>query len=203
VNTYRARFLALLLLDVVSRHANAWITGDEMTCPAVASYKNDEYAFQLKIPGQLRGCPDSPVGISDHGVLIRLSSKSSVDAFASYNVLTFQTVEEAVDWEIDNLTKASASDSFVLQSRTSATLGSLKAERIVADFRDPSTGVAKRADVTVALRSAKDKSGLGLYWLSYMVSMVAPAQEYPSRRQVLDAILGSWETLPIEQPNSH
>ena len=57
--------------------------------------------------------------------------------------------------------------------------------------------------MTVALRSAKDKSGLGLYWLSYMVSMVAPAQEYPSRRQVLDAILGSWETLPIEQPNSH
>jgi hypothetical protein len=203
VITHKALVLVLLLLGVPSLHANAWITGDEMTCPLVAHYKNDEYAFQLKIPRQLRGCPDSPVGMSDHGVLIRLSSESSVDAFASYNVLTFQTVEEAVDWEIANLTKASAAKSFVLRTRTSGMLGSLKAERIVANFRDSSTGVAKRADVTVALRSANNQSGLGQYWLSYMVSMVAPAEEYPSRRKVLDAILGSWETLPIEQPNSH
>jgi hypothetical protein len=203
VITHKTLVLVLLLLGGASQHANAWITGDETTCPAVARYKNDEYAFQIKIPGQLRGCPDSPVGMSDHGVLIRLSSASSVDAFASYNVLTFQTVEEAVDWEIENLTKASASKSFVLRSRTSGTLGSLKAERIVADFRDSSTGVAKRADVTVALRSANNQSGLGQYWLSYMVSMVTPAEEYPSRRKALEAILGSWETLPIEQPNSH
>jgi hypothetical protein len=88
--TRNALGFTLLLLVIASQHAHTWTTGDEITCPAVPSYKNNEYAFEFKNPTHLRGCPDSPVGMSDHGVLIRLSSGSSADAFASYNVLTFQ-----------------------------------------------------------------------------------------------------------------
>src|SRR5450631_3531198 len=110
--------LGVVALGVLPVSASAWVVGDEATCPAVGRYINSEYAFEVTIPRDLRGCPDSPVGMSDHGVLIRLSNDSSIDIFESYNALTFQTIDEAADWEINMLAKRSALDSFVLRSRT-------------------------------------------------------------------------------------
>jgi hypothetical protein len=134
-------------------------------------------------------------------VLIRIGTDSSINVFASYNALSFETIEEAANWEVENLTKRSAPASLRLRSRTHRALGTLEAVRIVAEYRDVNTNADQTADITVALRSVKGHEGLGKYWISYVVSPAAPVNDYPARRQVLDVILSSWATRPVAQYN--
>jgi hypothetical protein len=188
---HTARFspiCALVMLALIPAWALAWKSGDETTCPVTGRYSNAEYLFSVTLPGNLKGCPDSPVGMSDHGVLVRIGTDSSIDVFASYNALFFE-----------NLTKASAPGSFQLRSRTRQTLGGLKAIRIVANYRKADTNADEAADITVALRAVKGQESLGKYWISYVVSLASPAHDFPSQRQLLDRILKSWATRPPAQ----
>jgi hypothetical protein len=199
---HTARFApicALVMLALLPAWAFAWKSGDETTCPVTGRYSNAEYLFSVTLPGNLKGCPDSPVGMSDHGVLVRIGTDSSIDVFASYNALFFESIDAAADWEVENLTKASAPGSFQLRSRTRQTLGGLRAIRIVANYRKADTNADEAADITVALRAVKGQESLGKYWISYVVSLASPAHDFPSQRQLLDRILKSWATRPPAQ----
>jgi hypothetical protein len=197
----RRSLLALALTWALPGHA--WEEGDQETCPARGRYVN-AYGFSVTLPDGLKGCPNSPVGMSDHGVEIPLDPQRQrvIDVFASYNVLLHETVAEAVTDDLDSFRENAELTAVKLVSRTSFRLGGLAAERLVLRYRVKATGMEMISDSSSALRSVIKASAEPSH--AYRVSLTTPANRYAADRLVLEQILASWrQSATDDDPLRH
>ena len=101
--------------------------------------------FEVRIPEGLIGCPNSPIGMTDHGVVIPLlehSPQGELEVYAAYNALFFRNPAEAVGSDIDWLRQEEAqSGSVAVVSRRGTRLGPLKAIRTVVRYRTKTDGI--------------------------------------------------------------
>jgi len=187
--------LAQILIAVACTSAVAWEKGDETKCPQRGTYQNG-YGFRVAIPMGLRGCPNSPVGMTDHGVAIPLDSlgNRSIDVFGAYNAALFGSIREATDSSLDYLRNNTKYEHITVIRRIRTRLGGLEAERTIIGYRMRDSGVEMTSDSTEALRCV----GKCQYGPShtYAVTLTSPAATYPTDRKLLESLLQSWKKQP-------
>lgn len=185
------------LLLAVAVPARAWVPGDQRTCPARGSYKDSDYGFEITVPVGLHGCPNSPVGMSDHGVMIPVAKGGgAIEAYAAYNVLFWQTPNEAADGIIKWAAMGAVPGSVTVRSRVRGVLGGLPAIRLVVQYERARDHLLWTEDATVALRATKSQATSGAPDLLYIVDLDTPATEYRAERAPLEAVLHSWKQQP-------
>jgi hypothetical protein len=183
---------ALLFADT---HSRAWDQDDEGKCPASGVYENRFHGFQVTIPDGLKGCPDSPVGFTDHGVLIAidLPSGRAIDCFAAYNAPMYENARAAADADLDYLRGSAAPGSVNVVSRRQTRLGTLPAERLVVRYKGATDGVERVQDSIHALRpSPKGQDTLSR---EYTVSLDGRTEAYRNDVSILERVLKSWKLL--------
>jgi hypothetical protein len=181
----RGFVLLIALLPLVTAAAADWQPGDEHKCPAAGLYGNP-YGFSVEISRGLKGCPNSPVGMSDHGVAFRLPppSRGVVEAYGGYNAALYQDASEAADSMVDYL--KTQHKEVKLRSRVEVHLDNLDAVRQIVDYVHD--GVAMVMDQTQATR--KGDRGIGY---DYAVSLTTTAAAYSEDKKVLETVLKSWK----------
>ena len=178
----RACLIALLLL--LAATAKGWEPGDEQKCPAAGPYSNT-YGFSIKIPLGLKGCPNSPVGLSDHGVAFEVGPPSHgvIEAYGGYNIL-YEDASEAADSMLNYL--KTHEKEVKLRSRGETHLDKLDAIRQITNYvRD---GVAMVRDETDAVSKEEGAEGY-----DYAVSLTTTAAAYSKEVKMLETVLKSWK----------
>jgi hypothetical protein len=165
--------------------ALGWEPGDETKCPAAGEY-NNMYGFSIHIPLGLRGCPNSPVGMSDHGVSFGLAppSHGAIDVYGGYNGPLYQDASESAESTFSYL--KGREEEVKLRSRVETHLGRLHAIRQVIEFRRG--GVIMIEDDTEALTGGSN--GIDF---DYAVTLTTRSADYPTDLKVLKAVLASWK----------
>lgn len=185
--------LAALAAMWLPSETRQWTARDQGQCRATGTYRNAYYGFQLRIPSGLRGCPNSPIGMTDHGVLIPISPSAGrvVEAYAGYNSALSADLEEAAAAHIESLraTRAEPASPAVVR-RAPGRLGSLEAVRIVIVYKDKITGTDRVKDTTLALRSVNKSVEAPSH--EYQVSLRTDQKNYERDRPVLENVLRTW-----------
>jgi len=191
----RTAFLAFAMAWAVP--GQAWEDGDEEKCPLRGHYVN-YYGFTVTLPDGLKGCPNSPVGMSDHGVEIPLDPQRQrvIDVFAAYNATLDETVADSIARTIDSFREDKAVTGLRVISRSASRLGGLRAQRLVLRYRLKETGVEMVFDSSDALRSVIKPFSEPSH--SYRVSLITPAKFYKADRRVLEQVLASWHQSATE-----
>jgi hypothetical protein len=175
--------------------ANAWNEGDQNICPGRDLYDNSYYGFEVRIPKGLKGCPNSPVGMPDHGVQFRTSRGGTLDAFASFNALFHKNANDSADFELEVIQGEAIAGSVQMVSRQHTKLGGLDAVRLIAHYRRKTDQRAAVWDVTVAVRGEKGCQSSGSCPLEYAVLLSSDEAAYSADRIVLREVLMSWKAI--------
>ena len=170
----------------------AWEPGDERRCPARGAYANG-YGFRITLPPGLHGCPNSPVGMSDHGVAIPLDAARTrvIEAYAGYNATPYRNVHRAVSATLAFMGEYAECRPWVLLSRRRTRLGGLAAERVVLRCGPRGSGTALIHASTEALRRVTAGAAPSH---TYSVSLSTTAEHYSEDRALLRQVLASWQT---------
>jgi len=192
----RVRLLAFLLAVSLPTTALAWQDGDESKCPARGTYRNADYRFRVRIPVGLSGCPNSPVGMSDHGVYVPLAGKGvprSIEAFGAYETFDHATPTAAAVQGVESAREDAAPGTFMAESPRTGRLSGLASARVVVRYTDRETGRAVVRDDTYVLRPAGP--GKGGIARAYIVSLVTTPEDYEADRAVFEKVLASWKVF--------
>lgn len=190
------RLIAFLVTVSLPATALAWQDGDEAKCPARGTYRNADYRFRVRIPAGLSGCPNSPVGMSDHGVYVPIAGKGvprSIEAFAAWETFGHATPVAAAEQAIEAAREDAASGTFTASAPRAGRLSGLASARVVLRYTDAESGRAVVRDDTYVLRPAapgKDASAR-----AYILSLVTTPEDYDADRAVLDRVLASWKVF--------
>jgi len=103
----------------------------------------------------LKGCPDSPVGMSDHGVEFRAGPSGLLDVFGSFNALFHKNADEAADFEFLAIQGQAVARSIKVVSRRYIKLGGLDAVRLVIHYQRKADERAAVWDASVTIRGEK------------------------------------------------
>jgi len=174
-----------------------WTQEDEGQCRATGLFVNSWYGFSVPIPPGLHGCPNSPIEMSDHGVIIPLSQKledGHIECYAAYNVLFYKNAAESAKVDSDNLAERAAAHSILVMRRTKTHLGDLPAVRTVTRYVDKKSGVSMTRDLTTAVRHVTPSDPLPSH--EYSVVMAVPTAQYARDVSILHLILAKWATGP-------
>ena len=175
-----------------------WKKGDENKCPASGPYINSWYGFQIEIPTGMTGCPNSPVFMSDHGVLIPLVPAKTrwIECYAGYNGPLYSTVEEAVDSTIDWLKENARPESLEIKSRLYLLLDGIKAERVLIQYTDKESGVVIIKDTIELLRSIIKENAAPSH--QYSLSLFTTPDHYASDHVLFEQVIKSWRKAKSE-----
>lgn len=188
---------AFLLALFVATPGWAWEPGDEVKCPARGSYVNP-YGFSVEIPRGLNGCPNSPVEMSDHGVIIPLDAtgQGTVEVYAGYNALLHETVRDAIDTAIETTRNDAKPGSVAILSRSRTRLGGLKAERVVLRYKIKGSEAEVIRDSTEALRAVIKPDSEPSH--HYSLTLSTTPNRYEADRAILDRVRKSWRRTATE-----
>jgi hypothetical protein len=189
-----ATFLVLFVWSFASiARVDAWRPGDENLCPATGTYVNDYYGFQVRIPAGLKGCPNSPVGLSDHGVAIPLDEHGSIECFAGYNGPLYHKINDAFHGTLDSIRDQAVDRSVAIVLRRHTKLDGLWADRVVVRYIDKVSNVEMVEDSIIAMRSINKELPVPSHL--YIISLVTTARLYPQDRDTLENLLVSWKEI--------
>jgi len=181
---------------LVALPATAWEEGDAQKCPATGLYTNSYYGFRVRIPDGLRGCPNSPVWLSDHGVFIPLDGpRRSLEAYAGYNAVLFESPDLAATNSLEWVEDRAVKGSVVVDLRSAVTVSGLKGVRLVVRYVDRESQVPMIQDKVHLLRSIT--TGVSVPSHEYCVSLVTTAESYSTDRKLLEELLSSWQATKI------
>lgn len=184
-----------LLLMTMTSTAGSWESGDEDRCPLHGVYVNG-YGFSVILPPGLKGCPNSPVGMSDHGTFIPLDKKKqrSIEAYAGYNAVPYATVEEAVAASINFMREDQELSAVTLVSKTDTSLGGLPAQRFVLryQFKGNSKATEMVRESVETLRSVLKPASEPSH--AYSLSLTTDGKHYAEDRAIFERMLASWKT---------
>jgi len=174
--------------------SDQWANED---CIAVGRYVNHWYGFVIQIPRGLHGCPNSPIGMSDHGTWIPLRSSMDrgIECYAAYNAMFHQTVDDAMEDDLGWITTDIAVPGSVQVIRRSRSkLGTLPAARVVLVYLSRKSGTAVVEDRTSALRSINRKYEAPSH--EYSVTLHSTPAAYGQDLSILEEVLRTWHIGP-------
>lgn len=164
-------------------------------------YVNHVFGFSIKIPANLTTDTFPHPAIQQHGVTINLSGSSEDDessavitAEANYNALMWESLDEAVNQEIEWISKDVTE--FVVLRRESASLGKLPATLITIRYKERGSGGIFIKDKVTALRTVKGQDG---FYVVYTVQLITPELRYEEDKQVFTQIVQSWKARRLTE----
>lgn len=190
---------AFLAAFVLTPGAAAWDAGDETACPVAGAYRNQAYGFKVELPAGARGCPNSPIGLSDHGVAIALAWPPDdrwIECFAAYNATDEPTLKAFVDDDLARRKEIAGAADVEVTSRARFVLDGLEAERVVLNY-DDKTGKRVAEEAVYVLRPAADPENGPSY--EYEIRLTAPPDRFASGRAAFEQVLASWRWIAPER----
>jgi hypothetical protein len=178
-----------------------WTQEDQSQCRATGLFVNHWYGFSVPIPEGLHGCPNSPVEMSDHGVIIPFLENEKdryIECWAAYNSMFYKTAAEPAAADAQAVSERAVATSLVVVRKAKAHLGDLPAVRTLTRYIDKRTGVKMVRDVTLALRRMTKTDPLPSH--EYSVIMVVPAAQYAHDAKILDKLLAKWAATKAAMP---
>jgi len=181
------------LLAITSVTAQA----DEMQtdCRMRGMYSNDFFGFSVVIPLDHVACPNSPMGMPEHGLVVELSPdwQSNIEAYGGYNSAAYVNLHDVAEGTWDLLDEELAEKSVTKISESSAHLGKLPAIRVVLRFNAGENKTPMIQDEIAALRPVIP--GLSLPSHFYRLTLTTPQDRYNKDLPVFEKVLGSWQEL--------
>ena len=180
------------------------LTEEEIAQDAVKSgykvyrgqYANYEYGYIVLIPKGFMGISD-PSPQPQHGFRIMLSKepKAFIWVDGSYNALLWKSLDEAVNYRLDNLKKEGTE--FELLKRELTTLESLPAMRVTAQYRSHTSHEIMIEDLLIAIRSERVKNEEDEIEIVYTVGLRTLEKRYSMDKEVLEQVVNSWSAKPL------
>jgi len=197
-------FMVSALLALATPAAG-WDRGDQVLCPAIGEYKNSMFGFAVAIPEGLRGCPNSPVDFTDHGLLIPLDGDGSrsIECYAAWNALLLQDIDAAIESDLEFLHSAEYRRTSHVVFRRRTLLGGHEAGRVAVRFQREHPTLTIVSDSTTLLWGHANNATVPD--IKFKVTLTTTESMYKNDRRTLEAVLASWHLQPSEvsdgQPN--
>jgi hypothetical protein len=187
----RSLGVVILLLPFA---ANAWTAGDEERCPARGPYENADYGFRVTLPAKASGCPNSPVGMSDHGVTVPLPEYGGeIEVFAAYDIEKWE-LKEASESVLSWLRQAAKDEKVEIVSQAQTKLGDLPAIRTVTLYTDSRDGIRRIDDGVVAVRNIAGRQYNPV--VLYSIHITVRQGRYDASRSTFEKLLRTWQLTP-------
>lgn len=190
------KFLALcLMLSALSAQADESVQTD---CRMRGMYTNDVYGFSVIIPLDHVACPNSPLGMQEHGLVVELSDDwiRNIEAYAGYNSRDYVDLQDVAEGAKDILDDDLPRDSIKELSRNSTHLGGLPATRIVMRFPGGDNSGPMIQDEVSALRKVIPGTNVPSHF--YSLRLVTQEAHYVEDRRIFEKMLASWRELPTD-----
>jgi hypothetical protein len=155
-------------------------------------YRNYEYGYTVRIPAGFVGLsPASPW--PQHGIEINLTPGSEAAVYTSgyFSSVDYSSLDAAVNSDVNDLRKRSSDLQIV--SRRTERLGKLRAIRVIARYKQASSGISFVQETITAIRwSKRPEEGV-----TCTLTLVTPEQRYANDTRLLSAIMHSWRLRPL------
>lgn len=155
-------------------------------------YRNYEYGYTVRIPAGFVGLsPASPW--PQHGIKIKLTPGSEAAVYTSgyFSSVDYSSLDAAVNSDVNDLRKRSSDLEIV--SRRTERLGKLRAIRVIARYKQASSGILFVQETITAMRWSKHPED----GVTYTITLVTPEQRYANDTRVFSVILRSWRLRPL------
>lgn len=185
----------LLVFPVLTAHASSDLQTD---CRMRGLYTNDAFGFSVIIPLDHVACPNSPLGMREHGLVVELSEdwKRNIEAYGGYNSNEFADLGDTAEGSRDLLADGLPENSVTELSRSAARLGELPAIRIVMRVRSGENQEPMIQDEISALRQLNPETPLPSHL--YALRLTTQASHYAEDRKIFEKMLRTWRVLPAD-----
>lgn len=192
VRTMIFKLLLPILLAATSLTAQA---GDNAPtdCRMRGMYANDFFGFSVVIPADRVACPNSPMGMPEHGLVVELSSdwQSNIEAYGGYNSAAYVSLHDVSEGIWDLLDEDLAEKSVTKISESLTQLGDLPAIRVVLRFTSGENKTPMIQDEIAALRPVIQ--GIPLPSHFYRLTLTTTQDRYSSDLPVFEKMQKSWQ----------
>lgn len=194
-NTTKLLLAAFLTLSTLAARADDSLQTD---CRMRGMYTNDVYGFSVVIPLDHVACPNSPLGMQEHGLVVELSDDwlRNIEAYAGYNSRDYVDLQDVAEGAKDILDDDLPRDSIKELSRSATHLGALSAIRIVMRYPGADNGGAMIQDEVSALRKVIPGAEVPSHF--YSLRLVTQEARYAEDRKVFEKMLASWHELATD-----
>jgi hypothetical protein len=167
-------------------------------CRMRGMYTNDVYGFSVVIPLNHVACPNSPLGMVEHGLVVELGEgwKRNIEAYAGYNSTEYTDLPDVAEGSKDLLDDDLPKNAVTELSRSDARLGGLPAIRIVLRFPGEENSGPMIQDEVSALR--KVIPGANVPSHLYSLRLTTQEARYAEDRKVFEKMLASWQELATD-----
>ncbi len=189
------KFLPLVLaLSALTARADDGNTD----CRMRGMYTNDVYGFSVVIPLNHVACPNSPLGMVEHGLVVELGEgwKRNIEAYAGYNTTEYVDLPDVAEGSKDLLDEDLPKNAVTELSRSDAHLGGLPAIRTVLRFPGEESSGPMIQDEVSALR--KVIPGADIPSHLYSLRLTTQEARYAEDRKVFEKMLASWQELATD-----
>lgn len=154
-------------------------------------YTNYEYGYTVSIPKGFVGISDpSPQPQHGFGITLSKQPKAEILVGGTYNAAEYESLDEAVDADLDWL-KKQVTELEVLK-RAPTTLGNLQAMQLMVRYKSPASGETMMRDLITAIRNRKEETGI-----VYEIGLTTPEARHDEDSKVFDQVVKTWTLKPL------
>lgn len=190
------KYLPLLLaFSALTARADDSLQTD---CRMRGMYSNDVYGFSVIIPLDHAACPNSPLGMREHGLVVELSDDwlRNIEAYAGYNSSEYVDLQDMAEGSKDILSDDLPKNAVKELARSTTHLGGLQAIRIVMRFPGDDGGGPMIQDEVSALRRVIPGQGVPSHF--YTLRLITQESHYAEDRKIFEKMLASWHELATD-----